>query len=126
MTDLEIFINAPNDLTDVELSVYFDEACGDDEALRAGVETLVAATRKSPTFLEHSAVRGADPAGTDSATDREQPGTVIDRYRLIEKIGEGGFGADLYAMSLNYTANTHFHQPSQCRSNLYGISYGFF
>ena len=92
MTDLDIFINAPNDLTDVELSAYFDEVCGEDEALRAGVEALVAATRKSPTFLEHSAVRGGGQAGTDSATDREQPGTVIDRYRLLEKIGEGGFG----------------------------------
>ena len=92
MTDLEIFINAPNALTDVALSAYFDEVCGDDEALRAGVEALVAATRKSHTFLEHSAVRGADHAGTDSATDREKPGTVIDRYRLLEKIGEGGFG----------------------------------
>ncbi len=33
MTDLEIFINAPDDLTDAELSSYFDEACCDDAEL---------------------------------------------------------------------------------------------
>ena len=48
MTDLEIFINAPDDLKDAERDAYFDEACGDDEKLRAGVEALVAAHRKSP------------------------------------------------------------------------------
>ncbi len=93
MTDLEIFINAPDDLTDAELSSYFDEACGDDEELRAGVEALVAAHRGSPSFMEHTPVHGAGKAGTNPVTDLEQPGSVIDRYRLLEKIGEGGFGA---------------------------------
>jgi eukaryotic-like serine/threonine-protein kinase len=93
MTDLEIFINAPDDLTDAELSVYFNEACGDDEALRAQVESLVVAHRGSTTFMELAPVRGVSRAGTNPVPDPEQPGSVIDRYRLIEKIGEGGFGA---------------------------------
>jgi len=86
MTDLDVFINAPDDLSDAELSAYFDEVCGDDVALRARVEALVIADRKSPTFLEHSAVRGADKPGSKPATDREQPGTVVDRYTVSEAV----------------------------------------
>ena len=52
MTDLEIFINAADDLSESELASYFDEACGDDEDLRAGVEALVAAHRGSTAFME--------------------------------------------------------------------------
>ena len=35
MTDLEIFIDAPDDLTDMELGSCFDEVCRDDEDLSA-------------------------------------------------------------------------------------------
>ena len=30
MNDLEIFINAPDGLTDSELTAYFDKVCGSD------------------------------------------------------------------------------------------------
>ncbi len=93
MNDLEIFINEPDDLTDSELSSYFDEACGDDEELRAGVETLVSAHRGFSSFMESTPVRDAGKTGTNPVVDLEQPGSVIDRYRLLKKIGEGGFGA---------------------------------
>ena len=52
MTDLEIFINAPDDLSESELASYFDEACGDDEDLRPGVVALAAAHRGSRAFME--------------------------------------------------------------------------
>ena len=90
MTDLEVFINAPEDLTDAELSAYFDQVCGDDAVLRAGVEALVVAQRESTSFMEHTPV--VDPVDADAATLLEQPGGVIGRYELIEQIGEGGFG----------------------------------
>jgi len=93
MTDLDIFINAPDGLTDVELSAYFDDVCGDDKALRAQVESLVAAHRGSTTFMELAPLRSTGKAGTNPPADPEQPGSVIDRYRLIEKVGTGGFGA---------------------------------
>ena len=38
MNDLDIFINAPDGLTDSELAAYFDKVCGDDADLRARVE----------------------------------------------------------------------------------------
>jgi hypothetical protein len=47
MNDLEIFINAPDDLTDVELTSQFDAACGDDKESRAGIEALVAAVDRA-------------------------------------------------------------------------------
>ena len=55
MNDIEIFVNALDDLTDVELAAYFDEAFGGDEELRAGIEALVAAvgrTWQAPSFAE--------------------------------------------------------------------------
>ena len=64
-------------------------ACGGDDRLRARVEVLVAALDRADRFL-------ADPA---AAVDRpevapvtERPGTVIGRYRLLDEIGQGGFG----------------------------------
>ncbi len=33
MTDLEIFIDAPYDLSESKLASYFDAACGEDEDL---------------------------------------------------------------------------------------------
>ena len=41
MNDFETFINAPDDLTDVELASYFDEACDDDEGSRAESRRLL-------------------------------------------------------------------------------------
>ncbi len=41
MADFETFINAADDLTDVELASYFDEACGDDERSRAESRRLL-------------------------------------------------------------------------------------
>jgi WD40 repeat protein/serine/threonine protein kinase len=69
---------------------YIARACGDDHDLRARVEKLVAAHFRAGSFLERPAL---DPAATgDFATAPEHPGAVIGPYKLLEQIGEGGFG----------------------------------
>jgi serine/threonine protein kinase len=73
-----------------ERSAYLDSACGDDSKLRASVESLLQAHDKAGDFLE---VPPFDPDVTlDSSPISEGPGTVIGRYKLLEQIGEGGFG----------------------------------
>jgi len=71
-------------------AAYLDEACGGDAVLRERVEALLRAHDESQSPLEKP------PAGW-SPTELhlpklEQPGMLIGPYKLMEKIGEGGFG----------------------------------
>jgi len=69
-------------------AAYLDRVCAGNPALRASVEALLRANVGASEFLETPALGGAgDP---ESATER--PGTVIGPYKLLEQIGEGGFG----------------------------------
>jgi serine/threonine-protein kinase len=73
-----------------ERAKYLAEACGPDQRLRAQVEELLAAYPKVERFLESPA---AGPSVTvDEPAVTERPGTVIGPYKLLEQIGEGGFG----------------------------------
>jgi serine/threonine protein kinase/tetratricopeptide (TPR) repeat protein len=67
--------------------VYLDRACGDDPVLRREVESLLAAHEQAGEFMNTGAMVGSAPSvPTEKAGDR------IGRYRLLEQIGEGGFG----------------------------------
>ena len=65
-----------------ERESFLRDACGDDEELRSEVEAMLAQDNVTG-LLEHPAWAAA--AGPDAAT-------VIGRYQLVEKIGEGGMG----------------------------------
>jgi len=67
---------------------YVDEACGKEPELRRKVEALLKAHEHAEGFLE-SPVLGAEVSPGESPLS-EGPGTVIGRYKLLEKIGEGG------------------------------------
>ncbi|MCH7799745.1 MAG: protein kinase, partial [Planctomycetes bacterium] len=68
---------------------YLKGACGNDAALRAKVDALLQADAEAGSFLA-SATRTADT--TVAAAPHEQAGTMIGRYKLLQIIGEGGFG----------------------------------
>jgi WD40 repeat protein/serine/threonine protein kinase len=70
-----------------ERAAYLDQACQGDSCLRAEVESLLQARQDASGFLA-----GADPATTLDQPIVERPGTVIGPYKLLEQIGEGGFG----------------------------------
>lgn len=75
-------------------------ACGDDAGLRAEVDSLLKADDDAGSFLAGGAAHDPEqtmpmtPAGLHPATaaPAEQPGTRIGRYKLLQEIGEGGFG----------------------------------
>ena len=71
-------------------AAYLDQACGSDAELRGEIESLLDAHDATGGFLEH------DPACPEPTEDyqpiAERPGTVIGPYKLMEQIGEGGFG----------------------------------
>ncbi|HLP85714.1 MAG TPA: serine/threonine-protein kinase [Phycisphaerales bacterium] len=71
---------------------YLASACGDDAALRAEVEALLRAHDGAAKFLASpTAASSAD--ATIAAPIREGPGTRIGPYKLLQLIGEGGFGS---------------------------------
>lgn len=71
-------------------SEYLDQVCGDNAALRERVIVLLEAQRDDADFLESPPVALA--ATVDIAPITEKPGTVIGKYKLMEEVGEGGFG----------------------------------
>lgn len=86
----EIF-NIAADIEDpAERSSYLDNACKGDHKLRADIESLLRSDRKAGDFLESPPL--AANVTLDDSPLTEGPGTVIGRYKLLEKIGEGGFG----------------------------------
>src|SRR6516165_4822331 len=72
-----------------ERAAFLDRACAGDPDLRANVESLLSAYDEGQ-FLESPAA--ALDETVDDAVAKELPGAVIGKYKLLEQIGEGGFG----------------------------------
>src|SRR5439155_17753026 len=73
-----------------ERAVFLDEACRSDPELRRELERLVRDHFRAGTFLERPAAQlVATPEGMPM---REGPGALIGPYKLLQQIGEGGFG----------------------------------
>lgn len=70
-------------------SRYLDQACAGYPERRARIDALLAAYGSSPGFLE---TNHPLPAHILPRTASEKSGMMIGRYKLLEKIGEGGFG----------------------------------
>jgi eukaryotic-like serine/threonine-protein kinase len=84
----QIFRAAFKIASESERQAYLKQACGENEALLNRVEVLLQALTGAGDFLESAA---EDFALTlEESTLTELPGTVIGRYTLLEKIGEGG------------------------------------
>ena len=73
-----------------ERSVYLRAACGDDSDLLAHMDALLQAYETKDGILADSFID--EGITLDHSQPMESPGTIIDRYKLLEKIGEGGFG----------------------------------
>jgi serine/threonine protein kinase len=69
---------------------YLDRACGGDAALRQEVESLLDASAAAGKFLLRPA--GAAQKTVVISPLSELTGTRIGHYKLLEQIGEGGFG----------------------------------
>ncbi|MBV9442463.1 MAG: protein kinase, partial [Acidobacteriaceae bacterium] len=77
-------------LDDESRPAFLDEACGADAELREEVESLLGAAAVSDQILEGAVGRAAnDLVNSPSGLP---PGTRLDHYEVIEKIGSGGMG----------------------------------
>ncbi len=88
--DVVVFTEAI-ELPAVERAAYLERACGGDKDLRQRVEAMLEVQDRVGNFLEQSpqtASTGTRP-GTYPA---EKEGDHIGRYKLLQQIGEGGWG----------------------------------
>jgi hypothetical protein len=90
MNEEEIFHQALARRCPEERAAYLEQACAGNPARRASVEALLRASVGASGFMDRPApglVATVDEPGVT-----ERPGTVLGPYKLLEQIGEGGFG----------------------------------
>jgi WD40 repeat protein/serine/threonine protein kinase len=83
-----IFAEALDRTDSQERAEYLDGVCGSDKALREEVESLLTSYERVDGFLPSPDLDAG--VTMDSPCTLEGPGAVIGRYKLLEKIGEGG------------------------------------
>jgi serine/threonine-protein kinase len=72
-----------------ERPAFLAAACAGDEPLQQRLQALLDAHENPGSFL---AVQPPSPVATIDEPVLERPGTIIGPYKLLEQIGEGGFG----------------------------------
>src|SRR5262245_2637709 len=88
----DIFLAAIEKPDRAERDAYVQEACGLDEDLLRQVTALLSKHEQVGSFIGHTAPTPPLSDTIDEPSIVETPGTVIGPYKLLEQIGEGGFG----------------------------------
>ncbi len=91
LPDETLFEAALKCRTPAERAACLDQACAGNPELRRKIEMLLEAHERSGAFLEPTFPANRPTIKLDLAPE-ETPGTVIGRYKLLQKIGEGGMG----------------------------------
>ncbi len=92
---VEHLFHAAADLPADQRSGFLQEHCSGDTALRSRLEALLARHDRDESLMSpalEAAAPGFAGGPFTTAAITEGPGTVIDRYKLLQTIGEGGFG----------------------------------
>jgi serine/threonine protein kinase/tetratricopeptide (TPR) repeat protein len=83
-----IFLAALEEHAPEQWPAFLEQACAGDTGVRAEVEKLLRARAELGSF--HEAPAGLPATAPESIAER--CGTVVGPYKLLEQIGEGGFG----------------------------------
>ncbi len=88
LDEKSIFLRAIEIVSDDERAAFLQSACRDNDPLRAEIEALLRAHAKPQRWLD------APDAGSHTIDQPSagQPGTQIGPYKVLQQIGEGGFG----------------------------------
>src|SRR4026209_1418614 len=85
LSDAEAIFNQALDHAAIEQRAEFvRRACGQDDQLRSKVDRLLGAHEAAGGFLQTQTI--------DVSPLSEGPGTQIGKFKILEQIGEGGFG----------------------------------
>jgi len=82
----DIFLKAREIIDTVEQAGYLAKACGGDAQLRQRIEAMLRDAKHAEDFF------GKDESEVTGPNLTEQVGAVIGRYKLLQRIGEGGMG----------------------------------
>jgi WD40 repeat protein len=93
----EAIFHAASELKDAQArTAFLERACGADSILRARIENLLEADSRARQFLADNPLGLAPEVdhkdSQASAPPEEGPDVNIGRYKLLQKIGEGGMG----------------------------------
>src|SRR5215472_4817124 len=88
--ELELFTEAVQ-LAMGERIAFLNRACGDDTDLRHRIEVLLQFNERAGHFLETPPTQSLSEVRA-KVTAGEKPGDHVDRYKLLQQIGEGGCG----------------------------------
>src|SRR5262245_44864326 len=88
MNEESIFLEAIQRNSPESRADFLDKACAEDPLLRDSVERLIRAHERAGDFLNAPTAAFRD----SEIPDADHSGTSIGPYKLLERIGEGGFG----------------------------------
>src|SRR5436190_16203208 len=88
MTEREIFLGALDMDTPEARAAYLQGACGHDVTLHQKVDELLKEHFSNDSLMAGPAVE----EGRSELESQPAPAPMLERYKLLEKIGEGGFG----------------------------------
>ncbi len=88
MNPKQIFLAAIEQHASGEWKEFLERICGTDSALKQRVNDLLTAHVQHNAILDDASAIMVEPW----AGRLERPGTMIGPYKLLEEIGEGGFG----------------------------------
>src|SRR5262245_8098338 len=102
-TQIQTILAAAVEIADTAARrAYVEQACAGDAELKRRVDQMVEDYFRAGSFLESPAANlpvgsggEASQANAGPTLDQpivDRPGTVIGAYKLLEQIGEGGFG----------------------------------
>ncbi len=91
MTEREVFLEALEMATTEARAAYLQGACGRDVTLRRKVDELLKEHFSNDSLLAGPALEG-ERLGIVEPTVQKAPAQIVGCYKLLEKIGEGGFG----------------------------------
>ena len=83
----DIFLKAREIIDPVERAAFLEKACGNDAGLRERVEAMLRDADAAEEFFDDE-----EKEKIPSPNLIEQAGTIIGRYKLLQRIGEGGMG----------------------------------
>jgi serine/threonine protein kinase/tetratricopeptide (TPR) repeat protein len=87
----EIFVELIGNVSPEQWEDRLIEASGGDQELLVRVRALLRAHAEPGSFLQDPAVAN-QPSATEIQPITEKPGSQIGPYKLLQQIGEGGFG----------------------------------